>query len=416
MEKIIHVEVLGDLSSDEIQLCKMYWELSEETNRFKYNIRELLKQSPNYEGNEYILSKMISEMTQATSSGYLCSSCNKPEIYKNRSAYIQSSKSKASSCNVCIAKEKEKLLLEERRMMQLQRESKEREEVERFEHIRKIFNAQLNQSIHLSFGESEISFKDLIYLLGLIKHQVREDFEIIDTYYSNLETSLTPDKDNDVQLINNLFKKGIINISKETSIETMSISNLTGELNYSPAESKYTVLYDKTKFGSLSQFVTYHENKLIDFEWEDHWYGEAKELIDTLRFEECTAFLKLMQSQHGFDYRVGKKTAHVLKQLLNTLSVAQVYSFIWSSAKDSASYYLRKKVSKRQASNTVIGNIERKFDRFIANEWDIPAYKRNFELPISSVSLVLFNKIFKSDDGGFNKTTEQLISTFPKYY
>jgi hypothetical protein len=48
-----------------------------------------------------------------------------------------------------------------------------------------------------------------------------------------------------------------------------------------------------------------------------------------------------------------------------------VYSFIWRAAKDAAAFYVRERVTKRHAANTVVGAIERSAERAVANGWDV---------------------------------------------
>lgn len=70
---------------------------------------------------------------------------------------------------------------------------------------------------------------------------------------------------------------------------------------------------------------------------------------------------------------------------------------------------MRSNTPKAQAANSVVGGIERKFERYLANNWEIKAFRRDFRLPISIVSQVLFNTTLHTDDGGFNKVVNKII-------
>lgn len=82
---------------------------------------------------------------------------------------------------------------------------------------------------------------------------------------------------------------------------------------------------------------------------------------------------------------------------------------MWGSAKDAAAYYMRGGVSKQQAANSVVGRIESKFERALANKWETKPFNRNFKLPVSVISQVLYNTVLQTDDGGFHKPLHQII-------
>ena len=118
-----------------------------------------------------------------------------------------------------------------------------------------------------------------------------------------------------------------------------------------------------------------------------------------------------MLEEHQLYLSPGEKSRQMLSRCLEHFSVAQVYNFIWRAAKDAAAYYMRSSISKRQAANSVVGNISRSMERALANEWEVKPFGRNYNLPQSSLSRVIFNMILGTDDGGF---TYRLADVFEK--
>ena len=108
-------------------------------------------------------------------------------------------------------------------------------------------------------------------------------------------------------------------------------------------------------------------------------------------------------SEHGFSFNPGEKTLLVLNNLLEEFSVSQAYNLIWRAAKDAAAFYIREHVSKEHAANTVVGSIQRQFERARAEGWKIKPYGRDRRCPQSMVSQVLFNTALPLGDDGFNK-------------
>ena len=84
-------------------------------------------------------------------------------------------------------------------------------------------------------------------------------------------------------------------------------------------------------------------------------------------------------------------------------------NFIWRAAKDAAAFYVRNKVSKDHAAKTVVGSIERQIERALANEWNVTAYRRNYNYPQSVLSRTLYSTVLKTDDGGFTRRVSSLF-------
>jgi len=78
---------------------------------------------------------------------------------------------------------------------------------------------------------------------------------------------------------------------------------------------------------------------------------------------------------------MGEKTRHVVANAINDFSIGQVYSFIWRASKDAAAFYVRERVTKTHAANTVVGAIERSAERAVANGWDVKDYRRDRRVP-----------------------------------
>lgn len=129
---------------------------------------------------------------------------------------------------------------------------------------------------------------------------------------------------------------------------------------------------------------------------------EFNALCKEAQLNECIGFLKVMLEEHQLYLSPGEKSRQMLSRCLEHFSVAQVYNFIWRAAKDAAAYYMRSSISKRQAANSVVGNISRSLERALANEWKVKPFGRNYNLPQSSLIRVIFNMILGTDDSGFD--------------
>jgi hypothetical protein len=205
-----------------------------------------------------------------------------------------------------------------------------------------------------------------------------------------------------------LFKNNLITISPESDLNSI-VSNGCNGYSYHMDRVEWIIPLNAKVYASISIFLQQLEEKLTSMEWTDDWYQQAKELCRDIALQEALANLNLVMSEHKFDFSPGEKTVYVLSKLLERLSVAQVNNIVWGAVTGAASLYLRGGISKKQAANSVVGGIERKFDRALANGWEIEPYGRNYRLPASVLSEILFNTILKSDDCGFKKPIHELI-------
>src|SRR5690554_5583901 len=157
----------------------------------------------------------------------------------------------------------------------------------------------------------------------------------------------------------------------------------------------------------MSNFI----NEFLDIEalYNIKRSPEFIELCNEVQLQECLAFLTVKLEEHQLYFSPGEKTQHTLRQCLESFSVAQTYNFIWRAARDAAAYYMRSYVSKRQAANTVVRSISRSLEQALANDWDVKAFNRNYDLPQSSLSHIIFNVLLGTDDGGFKQPLHELV-------
>jgi hypothetical protein len=105
---------------------------------------------------------------------------------------------------------------------------------------------------------------------------------------------------------------------------------------------------------------------------------------------------------HKFSFNPGDKTYFVSNGVLEDYSIAQVYYFIWSATTNAAAYQVREGIQRVHAANVVIGSIQKKAERALAEGWQPKAYRRDFRCPQSVVSSVLFNLVLQIGEAAFD--------------
>ena len=64
---------------------------------------------------------------------------------------------------------------------------------------------------------------------------------------------------------------------------------------------------------------------------------------------------------------------------------------------------MRNSISRRQAVNSIIGAISRNLERYLAHNWDIKPFNRNYYQPQPPLSCIIFNKLLDTNYGGVKK-------------
>lgn len=117
--------------------------------------------------------------------------------------------------------------------------------------------------------------------------------------------------------------------------------------------------------------------------------------IRNLMIDEALEFLERTREEYGLPHQVGDKTKLLLNQLVIERPLGEIFFLIWRSCVDSAAAVQKKTISRAQASNRVIGEVERLHIRAKDNGWQLKSYKRfNFGTQ-NWLSYVYFNLVLK---------------------
>ncbi len=128
----------------------------------------------------------------------------------------------------------------------------------------------------------------------------------------------------------------------------------------------------------------------------------AQELWQEIAMHEVLQYLRKMVDEHNLRFpRFGDKTIATVKSLLHDFSTAQVNGFIWRSVMD-ACRLVQKGTQANRAANSIIGNMQRRGERILANGDERRNYRRDYECPQSVLSSTFFDRVVGVGDDGFN--------------
>ncbi|OAH99101.1 hypothetical protein A1332_04210 [Methylomonas methanica] len=146
--------------------------------------------------------------------------------------------------------------------------------------------------------------------------------------------------------------------------------------------------------------------------WPGHWINQLPKMKQSLALAECQEYYDFCIKQRSLPSSPQRSTTLMLTNLLQDYSVAQCYRIIYAGARAAADFLVRTSCTAQHASNYMIGACQRWVDRARAEKWQVSPFCRDYELPRSMVSHVLYEDFLKCGDDGLNLALDKI--SWPK--
>jgi hypothetical protein len=275
---------------------------------------------------------------------------------------------------------------------------------------RKVFEAQLNRHNeqilniqHKAKNETpftEFSLRQVLFLLSLCRAGQTENTDTI--YFGEHQLlQVSPTKVMDSEIYELTYNEKMIDISSSTLLGEIHFQNKKPEYKFKRVTWRLNFSNDEeVNIQKLLELEAMLRNREL---WPSTWVEELPNIWNELALHECLAYLEQQLEIHNFEFRAGKKTIQVIKQALDNYSILKCYYFIWAAVRSAASYYLRADVSRLQASNTVVGGIQRRVERAIAEGWEIKEFSKNSQSGTSALTALFSNVATKLNNSFFTE-------------
>ena len=212
------------------------------------------------------------------------------------------------------------------------------------------------------------------------------------------------EKNYSIEILKQLYRDNILLIDPSSNLSAFNFHN-DGSFSFSITEVIWLINY-KDNISSLQSMI----GEIVCMpEFFDTYSLEIKQLCEEVALQECLAYLDYQLTARHFVFSPGEKTKAVFNKLLQKYSVAQMYNFIYMACRYASDKYQKRQIPKKQAANLIPGVVQRYGERAEAEGWEIKSYKRDFNLPQSELSVVLYDVILGKPDGGFNLSIENLF-------
>ena len=373
----MNLEIETDLESY-ADVCKDYWQQND-PHSFSYTVKEIAEK---HSMKVHAITSFIRKHSYIWFEEICCESCGTPYHLTSRAQYASRNLYIDTQCNAC-SEAAHKAVIDKKTSI--------------IESIKKCA-LRSPKEIH------QLSLTDRIFLACAIQALGSESLTQLTSIADNPSCALSPDSTYDRKIVRHLIDQRLSWLSSHTPLTSLQIQddeNFTLDLINSRLEIPF----------SASELISLINKFSLDAYQEELIHNdEFYQLCSEVQLLECIAFLKYSLAEHQLHFSPGDKTQLVLSQCLRYFSVAQTYNLVWRAVKDSAAYYMRGSVRKLQAANSVVGNINRNMEKALANGWEITPFKRNYKIPQSAISQLLFNTVLGTDDGGFHYKLSELLA------
>ena len=278
---------------------------------------------------------------------------------------------------------------------------KEKEQI-RAQNERQEKQELLDSLLHIDEDEKvdldSLSFEDKIYLGAFLREGISEDFNYIRPIDS-FDNPLAPTQDYISEILEVLREKRLIVVHPNSDSEFFEDIDIeTGNFRFYPYKVKWALNVKKEGLNKVP---------LVDSLINPDYDVEPEESYQIWRrislHEALEYFYHSVNNILGVEYSPGEKTIAVLNDLINDYSVSQIYTIIYRSTNNALRFPVERGVSRKHASNTIVGNAQNFAERAKVNKWDVQRYSRLRELPESALSKFFFERILKIGYAGFNE-------------
>jgi tetratricopeptide (TPR) repeat protein len=254
-----------------------------------------------------------------------------------------------------------------------------------------------------------LSLREAVYFLSLIRFAGTEDPRSIAPISSVEGTYLSPAGRLDEEIVRSLYKAGLIFPRSDSPLDAFVEEGKEGGLAFYLMQVLWSVGGDGTE--ARERLVTL-ENLFREGTWPEAWREQWLPLAQQIALEECLAYLVVSLEEHGLPFSPGDKTRVLLNRLLADFAPAQVYSFIWRSARDAAALTQRTQITRPHAANTAISFIQSSAERALVEGWNVKYYRRDRRVPESILSQFFYNTVLRSGGRGLNEPPAKLAPPF----
>lgn len=367
----------------ERNLASDYWRLNPESVKPEWNETVQLI-ADRYRLRKSSLAEAVRIVATAYDSATTCAECRCDAEVSSRSAFTQRLLSQfvCHSCKVKQIEARMQKLREQERELCAEQEA---------------FLSRLSSDVYTTdYASLEPLEAILVFAIMLTSDEAYETGEVSNAADLHLcpTTRLTAD------LLDRLFRKGVIAVSANTTKEALERLD-GGSWTYHPHKTKWKLAKDSSG-RSFSEVFSLIGMLIENFGQQPGCRKNLEELWWLLALDDASLVLEREVSSYRIsEYRVGPKTQEALRHTLRRFSIPLARRAIRSTVKNAAALSMKNDFNRRHALNTIPGNLISFVDRAVSNAWQVYPILNDWANEEAVLLVVLFDRVLASGLSGF---------------
>jgi len=330
-----------------------------------------------------------------------CIDCGITKICQTRSqlAQLNVDKWQCDSCLEALTKKRRQKYLE-------QRLEEERLKEEQKKSVLEYINDHRSKQLGNIPAVTQLSEVDMLLLAATIESLGAENLNALISLRNNLSLPLSPFFLLDNRILKHLFKLNLIVLAPDENYDFVTINQKQElDIDYNQAALYFTYRHeDLTKIMVNAKSRKNISALVVNKEFES-WCQQ-------IQLGECLSYLITRSKLNNLAPSIGEKMVGLLSACLAERSVSVMHYIIWKAVESAAAFVQKPNISRKHASNSIYGNIERVFGKINNGSWHHNNSYRDASHPQSAMAKVFFDYVFGIEDCGFNYTLDELFNQY----
>lgn len=218
------------------------------------------------------------------------------------------------------------------------------------------------------------------------------------TYGALIESEIpfTPSGSFGLGLVTSLIREKLIRVSENSSHKHFIFDD-------DRVMPMYAHVNWEIQIENFDAIISEIENIGLTGSLPNAWLLEMSQFRQDLALAECKAFYTHCLDERKLPSEIGAKAEAMLLNILRDNSVAQCYQAIWNGAIRAIDFKSRQGKNSTHAANYMVGACLRYVDHARAEGWSTAGFQRNYNLPRSMISYVLYDVLLKIGERGFTE-------------
>ena len=270
------------------------------------------------------------------------------------------------------------------------------------EYINQCRNIQLSSIPSVT----ELNDVDKLLLAATVESLGADNLRNTVSLRDNLSLPLSPFSKLDEEILQHLFNRNLLILAPENSYEYVTV-NEAQELEIDFYQAIFEFTYSIENLTKILINAKYRKNAsaLVADDQFKSW-------CEQVQLGECLSYLITRSRLNDLAPPIGDKLVSILRACLAECSVSTMHYIIWKSVESAAAYVQKPGITRRHASNSIAGNIERVFGKIHSGSWNRNKSFRDASHPQSAMAKVFFDYVFGVDDCSFHYTIDELFSPY----